>query len=156
MGAARDEATGLLRPEGCTLDLVRVLAVATQTNAAHHDMGTELLALERHGVTIGLAWRDDLAEIDGGGLANGVMAVLLDHACSLAAFLSVNDEARGGATMGLRVDHLAPAEPREPVHVQAVCMQQTPYVAFVQGSVFHPDRPDALLATAICTVATQP
>ena len=156
MGATRDEATGLLRPDGCTLDLARVLAVATETNAAHHDMGTELLALERHGVTIGLAWRDDLTETDGGGLANGVMAVLLDHACSLAAFLSVNDESRGGATMGLRVDHLASAQSGKGVHVRAVCVRDTPYVAFVQGSVFHPDRPDALLATAVCTVATQP
>src|SRR5438045_7683684 len=119
MAATRDEATGLWRPEGCVLDLARVLAVATQTNAAHHEMGTELLTLERHGLTLGLAWRDDLVEVEGGGLANGVLAALLDHTCSLAAFLSVNDEQRGGATMGLRVEHLAPTEFGKGVDVHA-------------------------------------
>ena len=155
MGATRDEATGLWRPEGCVLDLARVLAVATQTNAVHHDMGTELLSLERHGVTIGLAWRADLVDVDG-GLANGVLAALLDHACSLAAFLSVNDEDRGGATMGLRVDHFAPAESGKGVHVHAECVHRAPHVAFATGTVFHPDRPDEVLAMGTCTVAVQP
>ena len=156
MGATRDEATGLWRPEGCVLDLARVLAVATVTNAAHHDMGTELLSLERHGVTLGLAWRGDLVDAEGGGLARGILAVLLDHACSLAAFLSVNDETRGGATMGLRVDHFAPAEPGEGVHVHAVCVHRAPHVAFATGTVFHPDRPADVLAMGTCTVAKLP
>jgi acyl-coenzyme A thioesterase PaaI-like protein len=156
MGATLDRATGLWRPEGCTLDLTFVLAVATQTNAAHRALGTELLSLERHGVTLGLAWRADLVESEGGGLANGVLATLLDHGCSLAAFLSVNDERLGGATMGLRVDHLAPTEPRRGVHVRAECVRRAPRVAFVQGTVFHPERPDAIVAVAMCTVAVQP
>ena len=156
MGATRDEATGLWRPEGCVLDLGQVLAVATQTNAAHHAMGTELLALERHGVTLGLAWRDDLVEVVGGGLANGVLATLLDHACSLAVWLSLNDPTSGGATMGVRVDYFAPTEPGEGVHVRAECVHRADLVAFVTGIVFHPDRPDAVLATGTCTVATQP
>jgi acyl-coenzyme A thioesterase PaaI-like protein len=156
MGPTRDEATGLWRPEGCTLDLARVLAVATTTNAAHYDMGTQLLSLERHAITLGLGWRDDLVEVANGGLAKGVLAVLLDHTCSLAAFLSVNDEARGGATMGLRVDYLAPTEPGQGVHVRAECVHRAEYVAFARGTVFHPDRPDVLLAMATCTVAQQP
>ena len=156
MGATRDEATGLWRPEGCTLDLAQVLAVATQTNAAHRAMGTELLSLERHGVTLGLAWREDLVDGAGGGLANGVLATLLDHTCSLAAWLSVNDETRGGATMGLRVDYFSPTEYGKGVHVRAEAVHQAAYVVFVQGKVVHPDRPEAVLAIATCTVATQP
>jgi len=156
MGSTRDETTGLWRPDGCTLDLGRVLAVATQTNAAHHAMGTELLSLERHGITLGLAWRDDLVEVEGGGLANGVLATLLDHACSLAAFLSVNDEARGGATMGLRVDYFTPTESGKGVHVRAECLHRAPYVAYVKGTVFHPDHPADVLAIGTCTVAKQP
>ena len=156
VGATRDEATGLWRPEGCVLDLGQVLAVATQTNAAHHAMGTELLSLERHGVTLGLEWRDDLVEVDGGGLANGVLATLLDHACSLAVWLSLNDETSGGATMGVRVDYFAPAEPGKRVEVRAQCLHRAAFVAFVKGTVVHPDRPDAVLAIGTCTVATQP
>ena len=156
MGATRDEATGLWRPEGCVLDLGQVLAVATQTNAAHHALGTELLSLERHGVTLGLAWRADLVEVDGGGLANGVLATLLDHACSLAVWLSVNDETNGGATMGVRVDYFAPTEPGMGVHVRAECVHRADYVAFVKGTVFQADRPDAVLAMGTCTVAKQP
>jgi acyl-coenzyme A thioesterase PaaI-like protein len=156
VGATRDEATGLWRPEGCVLDLGQVLAVATQTNAAHHAMGTELLSLERHGVTLGLAWRDDLVEVEGGGLANGVLATLLDHACSLAVWLSLNDPTSGGATMGVRVDYFAPTEPGKGVHVRAECVHRGDLVAFVKGIAFHPDRPDAVLAMGTCTVATQP
>ncbi|MEO8695261.1 MAG: hypothetical protein ABI658_17180 [Acidimicrobiales bacterium] len=156
MGATRDEATGLWRPEGCVLDLGQVLAVATQTNAAHRAMGTELLGLERHGVTLGLAWREDLVDVVGGGLANGVLATLLDHALSLAVWLSVNDENNGGATMGVRVDYFARTEPRLGVHVRAECVHRADYVAFVKGTAFHPDRPAAVLAMGTATVAKQP
>jgi acyl-coenzyme A thioesterase PaaI-like protein len=58
--------------------------------------------------------------------------------------------------MGLRVDHLAPALPRKGVHVHARCLRRAPNVAFVEGSVFHPDKPEHVVATAICTVAVQP
>ena len=156
MGPTRDQITGLMRPDGCTLDLSYVLAVATQTNVAHRELGTELVALQRHGVTLGVAWRADLVEREGGGLANGVLATMLDHTCSLAAFMSVNDERLGGATMGLRVDYLAPAEPGRGVHVRAECVRRAPHVAFVHGAVFHPGQPDATIARAICTVAVQP
>ena len=156
MGPTLDEATGLWRPEGCVLDLTQLLAVATTTNAAHYDMGTQLLSLERHGVTLGLAWRDDLVDTPGGGLAKGVLAVMLDHTCSLAAALSVNDDTKGGATMGLRVDYLAPTEPGHGIHVRAECVHRAERVAFAQGTVFHPDRPEVLLAIATCTVAKQP
>ena len=156
MGATRDEPTGLLRPEGCTLDLTYVLAVATQTNVAHRELGTEVVALERHGVTLGVAWRADLVEREGGGLANGVLATMLDHTCSLAVLMTINDERLGGATMGLRVDHLVPAEPGRGVHVRAECMHRGSRVAYVQGVAFHPEQPDTIIARATCTVAVQP
>jgi acyl-coenzyme A thioesterase PaaI-like protein len=162
MGATRDEpgperdVAGLVRPEGCTLDLTYVLGVATQTNVAHRELGTQLVALERHGVTLGVAWRADLVERDGGGLSNGVLATMLDHTCSLAVLMTINDERLGGATMGLRVDYLALAEPGRSVHVRAECVHRASRVAFVLGSAFHPEQPDAIIARATCTVAVQP
>jgi acyl-coenzyme A thioesterase PaaI-like protein len=144
------------RPEGCLLDLGRVHAVVTKTNAAHAAMGTELVALERHGATIRLAWRPDLVDIEGGGLGHGVLVALLDHACSVAALISVNDEGRCGPTMDLRVDHLARAAPRQAVTVRAECVHPAGYVAYVRGEAFHPDEPDQVLAIGTATVALRP
>jgi acyl-coenzyme A thioesterase PaaI-like protein len=143
----------LTPPAGSTLDLAHVYAVATQDNAAHKAMGTELLAVERHGATVALPWREDLAEA-AGGLAPGAMAALLDHACSLAALLSLDDEARFGSTMSLHLDYLAPADPRRAVHAHAECFSQGSGMVFVRGAVFHPERPASPLAVAVCTVAT--
>jgi uncharacterized protein (TIGR00369 family) len=143
----------LTPPAGSTLDLAHVHAVATQENTAHKAMGTELVAVERHGATVALPWRDDLAEA-GGGLAPGALAALLDHACSLAALLSLDDEGRFGSTMSLHVDYLGPAQPGRRVHAQAECFSQTPAMVFVRGSAFHPESPASPLAVAVCTVAT--
>jgi acyl-coenzyme A thioesterase PaaI-like protein len=150
MDARRDP---LARPEGSTLDLARVHAVATTTNRAQQALGTELLALERHGVTIGLAWRADLVDEPGGGLAAGVLACLLDHACSLAALMSADDVERPGSTMGLRVDHVAAPTPGQPVLVVAECVGRADRVLFVRGEVRHPAEPGRLLATGTGTVA---
>jgi acyl-coenzyme A thioesterase PaaI-like protein len=140
-------------PAGSTLDLNHVHAVATQENTAHKAMGTELLAVERHGATVALPWRKDLAEADG-GLAPGAVAALLDHVCSLAALLSLDDEERFGTTMSLHLDFLGPAQPGRRVHAQAECFSQAPAMVFVRGSAFHPENPASPLAVAVCTVAT--
>ncbi len=143
----------LTPPAGSTLDLAHVHAVATEANAAHKAMGTELLAVERHGATVALPWRRDLAEA-AGGLAPGVLAALLDHACSLAALISLDDEARFGSTMSLHLDYLGPAQPGRRVHAHAECFSQAPAIVFVRGSAFHPENPASPLAVAVCTVAT--
>jgi acyl-coenzyme A thioesterase PaaI-like protein len=127
--------------------------VATEANAAHKAMGTELIAVERHGATVALPWRRDLAEA-AGGLAPGALAALLDHACSLAALISLDDEARFGSTMSLHLDYLEPAQPGRGVHVHAQCLSQASEVVFVRGSAFHPENPASPLAVAVCTVAT--
>ena len=146
------EGTSLDRPGGATIDLALVRAVATETNRAQRSMGTRLIAVERHGVTIELACRDDLADADG-GLAAGVLAALLDHACSLAALVSLDDPARFGTTISLRVDHLEAAAPGRAVQVAARTMHRGAQLVTVQGRVFHPDEPDRPLATGTCKVA---
>ncbi len=147
---------GLIRPDGCHIDLEFLHAVATETNQAHKALGTQLLAIERHGVTIGLPWRSDLAANSEGTLANGVLATLLDHACSLAAFLSFNGDYRHGGTMSLRVEYVKPLRPYSPVRVRAHCEETTDAVAYVYGAVFHPDMSGELLAIARCTIAVVP
>ena len=136
-----------------TLDLTHVHAVATEANAAHKDMGTELLAVERHGATVGLPWRENLADA-AGGVAPGALAALLDHVCSLAALISLDDEARFGSTMSLHLDYLGPAEPGRRVHAHAECFREASELVFVRGSAFHPETPANPVAVALCTVAT--
>ena len=135
-----------------TIDLALVRAVATETNRAQRSMGTQLIAVERHGVTIELPWRDDLTDADG-GLAPGVLAALLDHACSLAALVSLDDPARFGTTISLRVDQLEPATPGRAVRVDALTVHQGEQLLSVHGTAFHPDEPDRPLATGVCKVA---
>lgn len=141
------------RPEGSTIDLDMVLAVAERTNAAHRTMGTRMVSVQRHSALIELDWRPDLAEVDGGGIGHGALAALLDHGCALAALMSADDEAKAGATIGLRVDHVSPSRPGEPVRVQGRCDGRGSGVAFATARAFHPDNPDELLAAASATVA---
>jgi uncharacterized protein (TIGR00369 family) len=143
----------LRRPPGSTLDLSRLYLVATDTNAAHKAMGTELRAVERHGATVSLPWREDLTEASG-GLATGALAALLDHVCSLAALLSLDDEERFGTTMSLHLDFLEPARPGRPVHGRAECIREASGMVFVRGSAFHPESPERPLVVAVTTVAT--
>jgi acyl-coenzyme A thioesterase PaaI-like protein len=142
----------LTRPEGSTLDLARLYLVATDTNAAHKAMGTELLAVERHAATVALAWREDLTDVSG-GLAPGVLAALLDHVCSLTALLSLDDEERFGTTMSLHLDYLEPALARRPVHGRAESIREASGVVFVRGSAFHPECPERPLVVAVTMVA---
>ncbi len=149
------EEDGPVRPDpsaGSTIDMALVSAVATETNRAHRSMGTELIDVERHGATIQLAWREDLADADG-GLAPGVLAALLDHACSLAALVSLDDPALFGTTISLRVDHLEPSAPGRPVRVTAAAVHRGSDLVTVHGKAFHPDDPDRPLAAGICKVA---
>jgi acyl-coenzyme A thioesterase PaaI-like protein len=142
-----------MRADGSRLDPARLHAVATQTNAAQRAMGTQLLAIERRAVTIGVAWREDLAAAPGGGLAPGVLAALLDHACSLAALVALDDEDRFGTTMSLRIDYLQPTAAGRAVHARAECVDEGPDVALVHGAAFHPDGTGRPLARAVCAVA---
>jgi acyl-coenzyme A thioesterase PaaI-like protein len=144
---------------GSRVDLAYVHAVAEVTNLAQRALGTRLLALDRRGATVGLAWRADLADTPGGGLAPGVLACLLDHVCGLAALMGVDDHTRLGGTMGLRVDHLARAEPGRGVVAVGECLRRNDHVAHVRGEVRHADGPEGpgpVLAVATATHATRP
>jgi uncharacterized protein (TIGR00369 family) len=147
-----DAVAPLARPPGSTIDLALVRAVATETNRAQRSMGTRLVAIGRHSATIALPWRDDLAD-ETGSMATGVLHALLDHACSLAALLSLDDPARFGTTMSLRVDHLEPPQPRRAVHAHADVVHEGLHVLSVRGAAFHADDARHPLAAATCTVA---
>jgi len=143
----------LERPEGSTIDLEMVVAVAERTNAAQREMGTRLLKVERHGALIGLEWRPDLVEVERGGLGHGALTALLDHVCALAALMSVDDPNGSGATMGLRIEHLLASRPGLAVHAFGQSVGHTRETTFVQARAYHPEDPERILSLASATVA---
>jgi acyl-coenzyme A thioesterase PaaI-like protein len=140
-------------PVGSKLDLKAIVAVAVETNAAHRTLSTKLLRIEQHAATLGIEWQTDLfGDLLGGAWPNGVIASLLDHACSLAALISLDDARRFVATLGLRIDYLRQPNTGVPIHARAECYWTTSAVCLVRGAVFHPNSPDQVLATGACTV----
>jgi acyl-coenzyme A thioesterase PaaI-like protein len=130
------------------------VAVATETNRAHQSLGTRLLALERHGATIAVDWRDDVfGDAATSAVPNGVITSLLDHACAISAMMSLDDVRRFGGTMQLRVDYLLPALTGHPIHVRAHCAHTSCHVARVRATAYHPGSPDTPRAVGECTVA---
>ena len=91
-------------PEGCRVDLDVLYRIATVDNAAHAALGTRFVAAGARSAELELDWRSELTDHDG-GLANGVLAALLDHACSLATVLAANGAVAYAGTMSLRVEY---------------------------------------------------
>lgn len=151
-----DDAAALTLPAGTNIDPVRFRAWAETLNRWHAAMGTRLTVVGEGTVTLTMPWQPHLAAADGAGLANGVLAALLDHACALAGMLTTGDEAKAGGTMGLRVDHLAPTRPGAGVHVVARGVHRADHVVTTQAEAFHPDEPGRLLAIGVSAVVARP
>jgi uncharacterized protein (TIGR00369 family) len=154
--ARTDDAEALPFPAGIRIDPVRFRAWAESLNRWHAAMGTRLVAVDEWSVTLAMPWQPHLAAADGAGLANGVLAALLDHACALAGMLTTGDETKSGGTMGLRVDHLAPTRPGFGVHVVARGVHRADHVVTAQAEAFHPDEPRRLLAIVVSALAARP
>jgi len=138
------------------LDPGYLFAVATRTNAAHAALGTELLGVEPHGATIRVLWRPDLGGGDPGTWANGVVSSLLDHACSLAALVSLGDLRRYGGTIGLRIDYPGGGGAAPVLIARAVCEAPAGSVLRVNGQVFAPGASPDPVAVGLCTIALNP
>jgi acyl-coenzyme A thioesterase PaaI-like protein len=148
-----DDRPELSLPAGSRIDLDELVAVATWTNVAHRLLGTRLLAVERHGVTIGVDWREDLvADVGTAALMSGLIACLVDHACSLAVHVGLDGAPAYGGTIGLRVDHLGPLAPRRGVHARAETHRITTTVAHARAWIYHPEAPTEPVATGVCSV----
>ena len=145
----------LVLPAGSQLAPAVVFAVATRTNAAQAALGTQLLAVEARGATIRTPWHPDLGA-DGGDRdrwSNLVVATLVDHACSLAALLALDDAARWGGSLDLRVDYRHPLAASPYLVAHAVCDEHVGAVLRVRASV-SPDGDDRdPLAIGYCSIA---
>jgi acyl-coenzyme A thioesterase PaaI-like protein len=142
---------GVTMPPGARLALDEVWAVAVTGNVAHQRLGTRLVAIDRCGATLEWPWREDL--VVEGRLPNGVVATLLDHACSLASLVALDDVSLFGGTMGLRVEYLRQAPAGGALIARARCHALGTAVAHVAGSVFPAGAPETVIAIAACSVA---
>ncbi len=87
-----------------------------------------------------VAYRDDLVgNPSTGHLHSGLLTTLIDQTSGAAAvFTSLPPE--GVATLDLRIDHLRPAAPGEPLHALAECYRVTRHICFVRSVAYADDR----------------
>lgn len=90
-----------------------------------------------------------------GVVFGGVITTLLDHAGGVAVMCAL-EEARGVATIDLRIDYMRPATPGLDLHGFARCYRLTRNVAFVSGAAYHegPDDPFARFVSTYMIGAT--
>jgi uncharacterized protein (TIGR00369 family) len=96
--------------------------------------------------TLEAPFREDLVgEEAQGGLAGGVVTMLIDHACA-TTLASIK---RGGApTLDLRIDTMRPARAGASVFCEAECYKLVGPVAFVRATAWDDDPADPV-ATAL-------
>lgn len=152
LGPAIVDAAQLRVPAGTRLEAQHLLDVTIRTNAAHAALGTELVGVGPAEACIRLRFRPALAGHDPRRWANGVLAAMLDHVCSLTAVVTLGDDARFGGTMGLRVEYGRPAID-EPVLVgRAVGEREQGGLLRVHGTIHAPGASDRPVASGRCTV----
>jgi acyl-coenzyme A thioesterase PaaI-like protein len=139
-------------PAGSSLDLAMILDVAERSNRAHRALGTRLVGLEPNGVVLGID-RLDTAVPGAAEWPNGVITSLLDHACAIAALMTLDDPDRFAGSVGLRVEYLHPGRAGSPLLVRAECVHCTDAVALVHAEAFHEDEPAAVVALGRGTIA---
>lgn len=102
-------------------------------------------------------WRDDLTDnADQNRLHGGVIATLIDMAGGSAIAARLNNF-ENLATLDMRIDYLAQAEPQQDIYVEAECFQLEGQIAFVRSQCFqkHREKPFALgMSTFILTPLT--
>ena len=144
----------LVLPAGSTLDPAMVFAVATRTNVAQATLGTQLLGVGAQHATIRVPWRADLGA--GGATARWadfVVPMLVDHACSLAALMALDDAARWAGSLDLRVDYRRPLDASPFLVAHAVCDERVGAVMRVRAMVSADPDDDDPMAVGLCTIA---
>jgi uncharacterized protein (TIGR00369 family) len=106
-------------------------------------LGIELVSADP--AIMKVPYRPDLVgDPQTGVLAGGVITTVLDHVCGLA----IGDRnARGRATLDLRIDYMRSAEPGRDVFASAHCYKLTNSIAFVRAIAYEV-TPDDPIATA--------
>lgn len=113
-------------------------------------LGGQLVDFSNDHVTVKLPYNEELVgDPDTGILAGGAISALLDNVCG-SAIIARTMEAKGFATLDLRIDYMKPAKPGEDVYARAECYKLTRKIAFVRGIAYQ-DSEDNPIANAAAT-----
>lgn len=101
-------------------------------------------------VTARIPYKEELVGNPNTGVIHGGVITTLVDQTSGAAVIAVLDPPEVVATLDLRLDHLQPAQPQQPIWARAQCYKLTRHIAFVRCVVYQ-DPLAAPIATSMST-----
>ncbi len=115
-------------------------------------IGMELVSHGPQGAVVRVRYAAHLVgDPDTGVVHGGVLTALLDNACGMAVRPADGDDAPVSmATLDLRIDYMAPAEPHRDILAHAVCYKRTRHIAFVRATAYQ-DSLEAPVATCVAS-----
>jgi uncharacterized protein (TIGR00369 family) len=101
-------------------------------------IGMTLVRHDAGGCVVRVPYAEHLVgDPDTGVVHGGVLTALLDNACGLAVRPVESHDAISMATLDLRIDYLAAAEPHRDILAHAVCYKRTRHIAFVRATAYQ-------------------
>ena len=116
-------------------------------SAAMRALGGKLVDVGNNSATLVLDWREDLVDNpQSGALMNGVITTMIDNVSAMAYYMATNGNFPL-ATLDLRIEYMKPTQQGKSLHVRSECHKVGQQVAFFRATVWHPDKPDDVVAT---------
>ena len=110
-------------------------------------LGLEVIAYEHRILTAMLPFRPELVGNPyTGRIHGGAITTLIDQTCGTVTVCAL-PEPEPIATLDLRVDHLRPAEPGQPVYARAECYRITREIAFTRCVCYQSDPADPIASS---------
>jgi len=103
-------------------------------------IGMTLVRHDESGCVVRVPYAEHLVgDPDTGVVHGGVLTALLDNACGMAVRTAGGSETGevSMATLDLRIDYMAPAEPGRDIFAEAVCFKRTRHIAFVRATAYQ-------------------
>ncbi|MCP5179885.1 MAG: PaaI family thioesterase [Pseudomonadales bacterium] len=115
-------------------------------------IGMTLIQHDDNGCVVKIPYADHLVgDPDTGVVHGGAITALLDNTCGMAVRIpGVAREDVMMATLDLRIDYMAPAEPHQDILAHAVCYKRTRNIAFVRATAYQ-STPDDPIATCVAS-----
>jgi uncharacterized protein (TIGR00369 family) len=114
-------------------------------------IGMSLVSYDETGCVVRVPYAEHLVgDPDTGVVHGGVLTALLDNTCGMAVRSPGSETGISIATLDLRIDYLAAAEPHRDILAHAVCYKRTRNIAFVRANAYQ-STPDDPIATCVAS-----
>jgi uncharacterized protein (TIGR00369 family) len=114
-------------------------------------IGMTLVQHDDSGCVVRVPYAEHLVgDPDTGVVHGGVLTALLDNSCGIAVRVADSDAAISMATLDLRIDYLAAAQPHRDIFAHAVCYKRTRHIAFVRATAYQSTIDDPI-ATCVAS-----